>query len=181
MNWSDDDVDAAENARGEAQNREGNWRDGVRAIMTKTAELLAERGGTMTAEQIAGLREWSNKAEGCHPANVRMLLKHSDALSARVAVLEAQRDSYSKAYQEASTELVALRRERDTLRASNERLLAASVAFTRELDARGGPPPGQCANPDPTTGPTYTERGCEDQTCQYPKVKRFDPDYPETP
>lgn len=256
MEWSEEEVNALTETWA---NTPPEWttEQDVLAIATRAVELAAARGGTMTVERRATVMCALHQYElpswvGTYADE---LDEHTAAIFARNAVLESQRDSYSKGYQEVSAELVALRRERDTerlradqavedqetarkayeadirgwqeqrdswrrkvtdavdaldgidagglaaddlagrvqrlksllqraeeraavlrahrdeLSASNARLLAASTAFTRELDARGGPVPGECSNPDPTAGPTCAERGCEGQTCRYPKTR----------
>lgn len=65
----------------------------------------------------------------------------------------------------------ALSAELTEARATIARLTAAGQVLSEHADKAGGPAPGQCANPDPTTGPTCAERGCEGQTCQYPRAK----------
>lgn len=81
--WSKEDVKHV------AKAMSGGHYPDVPAAMTATAELLAARGGTMTAEELDALARSWHGATVPEAFIIRKLLGHTSALGARVAVLEA--------------------------------------------------------------------------------------------
>jgi hypothetical protein len=100
------------------------------AAMTRAVELAAARGGTLTAGQVRG-----SLATLPHPDDRTMLGEHLDALSARNAVLEAERDTWRQcaeerqlAAQQQMADKHSLVTERDALKAE---LAALSETYKR--------------------------------------------------
>jgi hypothetical protein len=130
MNWSEEEIGGAENARAEAEERhyqqhgdsDDKWRAGVAAIMTHAAELLAARGGTMTAEALdVAIQELVDRA----PSLSVDLDRHLSAQGARVAVLEAENTEARERLEKRTAELKAQRDEA-------LRLLATRVAVLEQ-------------------------------------------------
>jgi predicted nucleic acid-binding Zn-ribbon protein len=62
----------------------------IEAVMSSTAELLAARGGTMTAERFADLKAHAEDSPGWFAEQADELLGHMEAQGARIAALEAE-------------------------------------------------------------------------------------------
>jgi hypothetical protein len=146
MNWSDEEKRKLE-AREHATGRQ-SWKAMDRAVYVAdlAVELVAARGGTMTApvlEMVLGdmAGEFGN--------GVDRIRAHLAAQGARVAVLEKKRDGAQtlQAAQRDSAlrEVKALRSELAGARATIARLTAAGQALSEHAEKGGGP--GQCANP----------------------------------
>lgn len=88
MQWTHrQSLDARTRARRADPEGYGSLSDAAaQAIMDYAVELVAARGGTMTAEDLAGLAEWLKRR---HPPGAEHpLLEHIAAQGTRIAVLE---------------------------------------------------------------------------------------------
>lgn len=99
--------------------------DQVRAIMTRTGELVAARGGTMTAEGLsAAFAELRESLESATPSTGRdddllrlwQVRAHSIAQGARLVVVAAQLEESAACLAVAKAEMDAARQERATAR-----------------------------------------------------------------
>lgn len=136
--WTDDEVAmalAAVDAMHNCATAPVGQMERVRTLMSKAVELVAARGGTLTAEEIAVLRQSGLDDD------VRVV-RHIDAQGARIAVVEKERnDLFNRAAkaeldaEEARAATEAIRRR--TLEAANlERMISehglpAAAAITK--------------------------------------------------
>jgi hypothetical protein len=109
--WSDEDI--ANGCVAFGPGGPSDVREHVRSVMTFAVELAAARGGTMTAEDIAECRRLFGlppAAKGWGDETVRDLLNHIAAQGTRVAVLEAERNTWRKAAEEGGRDREAVMR-----------------------------------------------------------------------
>ena len=117
----------------------------VRKIATCAVELVQARGGTMTAERIADLRESMASLKQKHPAiaeEIGEALRHTTSQGSTVATLQAKVAELEHHLKNTRSDLAATHRnwvvatnERDALRAEVERL-RADIVQARETAQR---------------------------------------------
>lgn len=120
MDWTDEEKKALVETWANSPPEQSTEAD-VLEVATKAAELLAARGGTMTAEELHDAEQRSE--HGCDPR----LFEHISAQGARVAVLEKERDEARRSADE-------LQRQRDNYRESLEVMSAGRDAALAELE-----------------------------------------------
>jgi chromosome segregation ATPase len=108
----------------------GDLGEAMEKIAIRAVELVAARGGTMTAEEIVDACK-----SPCRPSDTRRLRQHITAQGATVAILQAKVEALEGRLEEsmsppsALAELIMVKAERDTLRADVERLKAAQRSW----------------------------------------------------
>jgi hypothetical protein len=155
MNWTPDDEATLGEVYGRLVGRITAF-ELTRAIANKAAELLAARGGTMTAEQLADFTSLAAADKPWSNGSVRKLLQHVAAQGAEVA-------RYVEAAAHDQQTMDALRAELAQLNSTSHDAEKRAVAYVRESALE-------------TAAQVADHRGAREAATQIRKLKR-EPDH----